>query len=74
MTGKYKCRCKPPKKGCAHFGMGYCRLGSDFNMKCVMRVDAFHYLCCPFLNSAQGEELLKLYKDQRGIIDESSKT
>lgn len=54
---KLRCTCNPKRMGCSHFGGGNCRLTGG---KCVMRVDSYHYLCCPV-----NDKLGKKYYDKR---------
>ncbi len=72
MDKKISCKCK--KHGCAHFTCGFCRLKKNTGPKSKrtdtysMRIPTYHYLCCPFLNSAQGKEALAVFmKEYRSV-------
>jgi hypothetical protein len=58
------CKCKT--HGCAHFISGDCRLKNFVlkNSKCVMK-KRYHYECCPFLNSDEGQAALKKFEQER---------
>ena len=59
------CKCKI--HGCAHFMSGDCRLKKFVlkNAKCVMKKGHYHYECCPFLNSDEGQAALTQYEQGR---------
>jgi hypothetical protein len=62
---KESCTCNPKQKGCSHFLSGRCRIMPAGNNKCVMRMDSYHYACCPLLNSNQGKALLNEFNKER---------
>jgi hypothetical protein len=74
-TNKISCECD--KYGCAHFSAGRCRImpTGDKNHsggKCVLP-DRPHYLCCPFLNSPDGQGALEEWNIQVGRPRDSGK-